>query len=82
MTVTAAGSTVLQLQTREKKKMPAVSQKQAIAMRIAEHAPGKLFKRNKAMASMDHKDLHDFASTPDKGLPERVGKKMMARKKK
>jgi len=49
--------------------VPAVSQKQAIAMRIAEHEPEKLYERNKGMADMSHKQLHEFASTPNKGLP-------------
>jgi len=49
--------------------MPAVSKKQQIAMAIAEHEPEKLYERNKGMAEMSHKDLHDFASTPRKGLP-------------
>jgi hypothetical protein len=58
--------------------MPAVSKKQAIAMRIAEHAPGKLYSRNKGMLNMSHGQLHDFASTPDKGLPQTAGKKKRA----
>ena len=41
---------------------------------IAEHAPGKLYKRNRGLLKMGHKDLHDFASTPLKGLPEKKGK--------
>lgn len=49
--------------------MPATSKKQQIAMAIAEHDPEALFERNKAMSSMSHKQLHDFASTPRKGLP-------------
>lgn len=43
--------------------MPAVSKKQRVAAVIAEHAPEKLYKRNRAMLSMTHKQLHDFAST-------------------
>ena len=49
--------------------MPAVSQKQQIAMAIAEHAPEKLQAENKGMLDMSHKQLHEFASTPRKGLP-------------
>ena len=52
--------------------MPAVSQNQAIAMRIAEHAAGKLYERNKSMKSMSHRQLHDFAATKSKDLPKKV----------
>ena len=49
--------------------MPAesVSQRQAIA--IAEHSPEKLYARNKGLLKMKHSDMHDFASTSEKGLP-------------
>ena len=49
--------------------MPSVSKKQQEVMAIAEHAPGKLYKRNRGLLKMSHQDLHDFASTPRKGLP-------------
>ena len=52
--------------------MPALSKKQQEAMAIAEHEPGKLYSRNRGMAKMSHQQLHDFASTPRKGLPEKV----------
>ena len=48
--------------------MPATSQAQQTAMAIAEHAPGKLYKRNRGLLKMSGKQLHDFASTPRKGL--------------
>jgi hypothetical protein len=48
--------------------MPAVSKKQQEFMAIAEHHPEKL--RGKA-PDMTHKQLHDFAATPTKGLPEK-----------
>lgn len=51
--------------------MPAVSKKQQIAMAIAEHDPGKLYGRNKGLLGMSHSQLHDFAATPRKDLPER-----------
>ena len=38
-------------------------------MRIAEHAPEKLYARNKGLKKMSHEQLHEFAKTPDKGLP-------------
>jgi hypothetical protein len=53
---------------------PARSKKQKIAMAIAEHAPEKLYSRNKGLKKMSKKQLHDFASTSEKGLPEKVKK--------
>jgi hypothetical protein len=50
--------------------MPSDSQDQQRAMAIAEHNPKKLFARNKSMLKLSHKQLHDFASTPRKGLPK------------
>ncbi len=55
--------------------MPAVSQKQQMAMAIAEHAPSKLNAKNKGLLKMSHSDLHDFASTPRKGLPKKISSK-------
>jgi len=55
--------------------MPAKSQAQRKAMGIAEHHPEELYKRNKGMLSMSKSELHDYASTKEKGLPERRGKK-------
>jgi hypothetical protein len=55
--------------------MPAESRAQRIAMAIAEHHPEQLKPENKGLAEMTHKQLHDFASTPEKGLPEHVHKK-------
>lgn len=54
--------------------MPAESKAQRIAMAIAEHSPEKLYAKNKGLAKMTHQQLHDFASTPEKGLPEHVKK--------
>lgn len=51
--------------------MPARSVKQRRAMAIAEHHPEKLHAENRSMLGMSHGQLHDFASTPEKGLPER-----------
>lgn len=51
--------------------MPAVSKKQRRAMAIAEHHPGKLYKRNRGLKKMSKGDLHDFASTKEKGLPKK-----------
>ena len=33
-------------------------------MAIAEHQPGKLFKKNKGMLDMSQGQLHDFAKKP------------------
>lgn len=49
--------------------MPAKSQAQQIAMAIAEHEPEKLNPENRGLLDMKKSDLHDFASTPRKGLP-------------
>ena len=50
--------------------MPAKSRAQQIAMAIAEHQPQALYARNKGMLSMSQGQLHEFASTPRKGLPK------------
>jgi hypothetical protein len=55
--------------------MPAVSRAMRRAMAIAEHHPDELYARNRGMLSMTHQQLHDFASTPEKGLPEIKRKK-------
>jgi len=55
--------------------MPAKSQAQRKAMAIAEHKPGELYNRNRGMLSMSQSELHDYANTDEKGLPERRGKK-------
>lgn len=55
--------------------MPAVSKAQRIAMAIAEHHPEDLNPENKGLAEMSHKQLHEFASTPEKGLPAHAHKK-------
>jgi hypothetical protein len=51
--------------------MPSVSQNQAIAMRIAEHDPKRLYKRNRGLLRMTHQQLHDFAATSTKDLPKK-----------
>lgn len=59
--------------------MPAKSKKQRVAMAIAEHHPEQLYGRNKGLAKMSHRQLHDFASTSEKGLPERASIKALGR---
>jgi hypothetical protein len=54
--------------------MPAVSRKQRIAIAIGEHHPEELYPRNKGILSMSHQQMHDFAATPEKGLPESAPK--------
>lgn len=54
--------------------MPAESKAQRTVMAIAEHDPQKLYKKNRSLLRMTHQQLHDFASTPEKGLPERKKK--------
>ena len=41
-------------------------------MAIAEHNPDELYGKNKGLLKMSHEQLHDFASTKEKDLPERV----------
>jgi hypothetical protein len=55
--------------------MPATSKKQQEAMAIAEHEPEKLSSVNRGLLKMSHQQLHDFAATPRKGLPESAPKK-------
>ena len=55
--------------------MPSVSAAQQIAMAIAEHDPGKLYKRNRGLLKMNHKQLHEFAATKRSGLPKKVHNK-------
>lgn len=49
--------------------MPAESKAQQAVMAIAEHNPDELYDRNKGAAEMTHSQLHDFASTPTRSLP-------------
>jgi len=51
--------------------MPSVSKAQQKAMAIAEHDPGKLYKRNRGLLGMNHQQLHDFAATDTKDLPQK-----------
>ena len=49
--------------------MPAKSKAQRRVMAIAEHNPKMLYKRNKGLAKMSKKQLHEFADVKEKGLP-------------
>lgn len=53
--------------------MPALSIKQRRLMAIAEHHPERL--RDRGVLRMNHTQLHDYAATPERGLPGKKGKK-------
>lgn len=50
--------------------MAATSVAQRRLFAVAEHDPSALSPKNKGLADLSHKTLHDFAATPEKGLPE------------
>jgi hypothetical protein len=49
---------------------------------IALHDPEKLYARNRGALNMSAKDLHDFASTSEKGLRKKASARKNKRKKK
>lgn len=49
---------------------PAVSKKQQMVMAIAKHQPEKLYKKNKGILKMGKEQMHEYAETKRKGLPE------------
>jgi len=53
--------------------MPATSKAMRRAMAIAEHHPEQLHARNRGMLKMTQSQLHDFASTSERGLPKHAG---------
>lgn len=55
--------------------MPAKSKKPRRAMAIAKHHPEKLYKRNRGMLSMRKAELHEYATSKEKGLPARAKKR-------
>lgn len=55
--------------------MPAESKAQRQVMAIAEHHPEQLYKRNRGLLAMSKEQLHDFAATKEKGLPQKVKKR-------
>jgi len=55
--------------------MPAKSKKQRKAMAIAQHHPSKLYKKNRGLLKMSKKQLHEFATTKEKGLPKKKKKR-------
>ena len=50
--------------------MPAVSKAERRLMAIAEHHPEEVNPENRGVLKMTHQQLHDFASTKEKNLPE------------
>jgi hypothetical protein len=62
--------------------MPAVSKKQRKAMAIAEHDPKSLNPENAGLKKMSKGQLHDFASTKEKNLPDKVKKPKKPKTKK
>ena len=56
------------------KDMPAKSQAQQNLMAVALHEPSKLYSKNKGVLKMGKKSLSDFARTPSRGLPRKIGK--------
>ena len=61
--------------------MPARSQTQQRLFAIAEHAPGKLYSKNRGLLKMSHSQLHDFAATKRSGLPEKASGKALLKEK-
>jgi len=54
--------------------MPARSKAQRVATAIALHHPEQLYARNAGLAKMSDTQLRHFASTKEKGLPQKVRK--------
>ena len=49
--------------------MPANSKAFRRLAAIAEHHPEMVSKKNRSVLGMTHKQLHEYASTPERGLP-------------
>lgn len=52
--------------------MPAESKDQQRLMAIGEYNPSEVYAKNRGILKMSHQQLHDFASTPRKGLPKKA----------
>lgn len=50
--------------------MPAPSRAMRQASAIALHHPEQLYGRNRSLLRMKKSQLHEFAATPEKGLPQ------------
>ena len=54
--------------------MPPRSKAQQAAIAIAEHDPGKLYKRNQGLLGMTQQQMSEYASGSTKGLPVKITK--------
>ena len=63
--------------------MPAKSKAQRRAMAVAQHAPQKLYAKNKGLLQMTKGQLHEYAATKEKKLPlkAKARKKLKAGRK-
>jgi hypothetical protein len=52
--------------------MPSESKAQQKLMAIAEHNPSAVSAKNSGVLDMSHQQLHDFAATKTKDLPQHV----------
>lgn len=62
--------------------MPSLSKAQRRVMALAEHHPEELYNKNNGLLDMSKGQLHDFASTPEKGLPYKKKSKVTLKKPK
>ena len=56
------------------KPMPAKSKAQRRLMAMAEHNPSKVKKKNRGVLKMSKRQLHEYASTKEKKLPNKKRK--------
>lgn len=62
--------------------MPSVSKAERRLMAIAEHHPDEVSPKNRGVLKMTHQQLHEFASTPETGLPAHAKKRRPKLKRK
>ena len=62
--------------------IPAKSKSERRLMGLALHHPEEVYPENKGVLRMTKKQLHDFASTKEKGLPNKVKPKTKHPRKK
>lgn len=55
--------------------MPSKSKAMRRLMGLAEHHPSEVYPQNKGVLKMTHQQLHEFADTKEKGLPQHVKKR-------
>lgn len=56
--------------------MPALSKAQRRLFAIAEHHPSMVQRKNRGVLKMSKSKLHEFASTPEKGLPRKATRRV------